>query len=143
MDKAMRKLLLIIGTLLLSSSVAFAEPLKGKSSEVELYCEGQTWVQLGQYERRDTSAYLRISSNSVYMEISTVGFGTSADIKPFNSVSSGGNITLSPDLKGRPAFFSSYTINRFTGEFAVLPSSNQNDGKALFAGKCTAGKPLF
>ncbi len=125
--------------LLIQPAVA-AQPQAGR--EVTLYCTGETYVPIGNSEKAEAEAFVRITNKETYIEIDAVGNGTfSGRPKLITNMQANGTFLLRPVIVGQEPVEVQYNINRFTGQLYVFPKASQ--GKVFFVGKCREATPLF
>ena len=115
-----------------------AQPQAGP--EISLHCTGETWVPIGNQEKTETEAFVRITNKETFIEINAVGYGTFAGRpKPITNMQAHGIFLLRSVSSGRDPVEVQFNINRFTGHLSIF----QVNAKVHFIGKCKQASPLF
>jgi hypothetical protein len=125
-----------------------AQPYLGQPTE--LYCEGQTFELLGQAQRSDTTAYLRIGEAETYVEINGVGGGlVSEGLRMITSMQAHGLVSLISVVQPESLsdgeaikIEAQISIDKYSGSIAVF-ATEQGNTKTLFQGVCRKAEALF
>ena len=135
----MRFRILFLLPIICASQVSIAAT-NNVSKGTELHCTGQTWVTIDGVEKSETEAFVRVTDDSVFIEVYGVGTGNMSRVRKSDrsSIVDAGGLIFSYVDKKHASENTIYNLNRFTGNLTIIGSE-----KWIFSGSCSKANPLF